>query len=419
MRISFLLHNAYALGGTIRTTFNLAAALAGQGHQVEIASVFRHLDTPELPLDPRISLQHLVDMRRKNPAYEGGHPLHAQPAVVFPAGESRYRQYSRLTDERIGRWLAGLDTDVVVGTRPGLNVHLARQAPRGLVRVAQEHLTLETHSVRLALTLRRLYPRLNAVTTTTEADAAAYRRRLRLTGVRVRAVPNSVPELAVTPSGLDAKFVVAAGRLVPVKRYGDLIRAFAKVVVERPDWGLRLYGAGVQRETLARQIGELGLGGHVRLMGQVIPIEPELAKGSVLAVSSAMESFGMTIVEGMRAGLPVVSTDCPLGPGEIITHGVDGLLVPPGDCDAMAAALLGLINDDDRRHAMGRAALHTAQQYDPDRIAGLCAALFEQLLAERRGLRRHVTGHAVGAAYAANDLAHAAVRRAKRALKAR
>jgi glycosyltransferase involved in cell wall biosynthesis len=135
-----------------------------------------------------------------------------------------------------------------------------------------------------------------------------------------------------------------------------------------------------------------------------------------------MESFGMTIVEGMRAGLPVVSTDCPLGPGEIITHGVDGLLVPPGDSDAMAAALLGLINDDDRRHAMGSAALHTARHYDPDRIARLCAALFEQLLAERerrgRGLGRHVTGHVVGAAYAANDLANAALRRAKRALKA-
>lgn len=426
MRITFLLHNAYGLGGTIRTTFNLAGALAVQGHEVEIASVFRHRDKPVLALDPRVPLWHLVDLRKKSPTYDGDHPLHQRPAVVFPASESRFKQYSRLTDERIGHCLAELDGDVVIGTRPGLNVHLARQAPRRLIRIAQEHLTLETHPARLTLTLRRLYPRLDAVTTTTEADAAEYRRRFRLPGVRVLSVPNSVPDTGVAPSDLTGRSVVAAGRLAPVKRYGDLIRAFGKVVAERPDWSLRLYGAGVQRDTLAKLIDELHLGDSVRLMGQVAPLEPELAKGSILAVSSAMESFGMTIVEGMRVGLPVVSTDCPLGPGEIITHGSDGLLVPPRDPDAMAVALLSLINDDDRRRAMGRAAIQKAHHYDPDRIARLCVGLFEDLLAERRGpagqvrgLGHHAGGYVLGSAYAAKDLTKVVVRRAKRALRAR
>jgi glycosyltransferase involved in cell wall biosynthesis len=424
MRITFLLHNAYAVGGTIRTTFNLAGALAGQGHEVEIASVFRHREKPVLALAPEVPLRHLVDLWKKSPAYEGEHPLHQQPAKVFPAAENRYRQYSRLTDERIGRWLAELDADVVVGTRPGLNVHIARQAPRGLVRVAQEHLTLDTHPARLILTLRRLYPRLDAVTTTTDADAAAYRRRL--PGVRVQAVPNSVPDTGAAPSDLTAKYVVAAGRLVPVKRYGDLIRAFGKVVTERPDWGLRIYGGGIQRDELAELIEELQLGEYVRLMGQVVPIEPEMAKGSILAVSSAMESFGMTIVEGMTVGLPVVSTDCPLGPGEIIDHGRDGLLVPPCDLDAMAAALLDLIGDDDRRRGMGRAALEKARHYDPDRIARVCADLFEQLLAERGGMAgrarrlwRHTGGLALGTAYLCKDVTRAVARRAKRAVRAR
>ncbi|MFE2429997.1 glycosyltransferase [Streptomyces sp. NPDC059373] len=426
MRITFLLHNAYGLGGTIRTTFNLAGALAGQGHEVEIASVFRHREKPVLALAPEVPLRHLVDLRKKSPTYEGEHPLHQQPAKVFPVAESRYRQYSRLTDQRIGHWLAELDTDVVIGTRPGLNVHIARQAPRGLVRVAQEHLTLDTHPARLTLTLRRMYPRLDAVTTTTEADAAAYRRRLRLPGVRVRAVPNSVPDTGAAPSDLTAKYVVAAGRLVPVKRYGDLIRAFGKVVTERPDWGLRIYGGGVQRDELAELIEELQLGEYVRLMGQVAPVEPEMAKGSILAVSSAMESFGMTIVEGMTVGLPVVSTDCPLGPGEIIDHGKDGLLVPPRDLDAMAAALLDLIGDEDRRRAMGRAAREKARHYDPDRIARVCADLFEQLLRERRGmaglarrLGRRTGGPALGAAYLCKDVARAVARRARRAVRAR
>jgi hypothetical protein len=114
----------------------------------------------------------------------------------------------------------------------------------------------------------------------------------------------------------------------------------------------------------------------------------------------------------------VVSTDCPLGPGEIIDHGEDGLLVPPGEIDAMAAALLELINDDERRKRMGRAALDKAGRYDPDRIAGIHAALFQELLDARRTsgtarrLLRRGGGLVLGAVYGANDAAGAGARRA-------
>ncbi|MFF3564132.1 glycosyltransferase [Streptomyces sp. NPDC002574] len=423
MRISFLIHNAYGIGGTIRATFNLAAALAEQ-HEVEIVSVFRHRARPALEPVPPVPLSHLVDLRRKSGTYDGEHPLAQRPAVVFPPAESRHGQYSALTDERIAAHLAGLQADVVIGTRPGLNAHIARQAPRRMVRVAQEHLTLDTHSVRLRLALRRLYPRLDAVITTTDADADAYRRRLRLPGVVVRGIPNSVPDPGVAPGALDAKFVVAAGRLAPVKRYQDLIRAFDKVRAERPDWGLRLYGVGDRRDSLTRLVEELELGDHVTMMGAVSPIEPEMAKGSILAVSSVLESFGMTIVEAMRVGVPVVSTDCPLGPGEIIEHGMDGLLVPPRDTDAMAAALLRLINDDETRKRMGRAALLKGAHYDPHRIADVYSGLFQELLDRRsgaagrvRGVGRHAGGLALATAYAGKDLAKGAVRRGRSLVK--
>jgi glycosyltransferase involved in cell wall biosynthesis len=82
-----------------------------------------------------------------------------------------------------------------------------------------------------------------------------------------------------------------------------------RIVAERPDWDLRLYGGGEQRAGLAALVDKLGLGDHVGLMGGVAPIEPEMAKGSLLAVSSSIESFGVTIVEAMRAGLPVPPRD--------------------------------------------------------------------------------------------------------------
>ncbi|WP_044367027.1 glycosyltransferase family 4 protein [Streptomyces natalensis] len=418
MRISFLIHHAYGIGGTIRTTFNLANGLV-ERHKVEIVSVFRYRTEHQLFLDPRVRLRFLVDLRKKSASYEGNHPLTKRPSKVFPREDGRYPQYSELTDERLGADLRALDADIVIGTRPGLNVHIARQAPRRLVRIGQEHLTLNTHPTRLVLRVRRVYPRLDAITTTTEADAASYRRRLWLPGVRIQAMPNSVPPPGIAPSTLDAKHVVAVGRLAPVKRYGDLILAFAKVRAERPDWGLRLYGGGPEKEKLLRLVSQLDLDDAMTLMGSVTPVEPEMAKGSMLVVSSSMESFGMTIVEAMRVGLPVVSTDCPLGPGEIIEHGVDGLLVAPRDPHALAGAMLELINDDERRKRMGRAALKKGSRYDTARIVAMYEAVFQELLDRRAGTRGRLRGlghrtaaYGVGTWYRSKDLAKGVVRRA-------
>ncbi|MFJ3671062.1 glycosyltransferase family 4 protein [Streptomyces sp. NPDC090106] len=382
MKISFLIHNAYGIGGTITTTFNLARALADH-HDVEIISALRHRERPNLTLDPRVTLRPLVDLR-----HEKDDPRHLTPATVFPSSEYRYQQYSALTDARIGEALASLDADVVVGTRPGLNVHLALQAPARTVRVGQEHLTLGNHPPRLRSTLRRVYPRLDAVTTVTEADASAYRRRMRLPGVRVEALPNSVPDPVLPPSDGRERLVVAAGRLVPVKRFDLLIEAFAAVAAEHPDWTLRIYGKGEEHQRLRALVDRLGLYNNVFLMGAVTPMEAEWVKGSIAVATSNFEPFGMTIVEAMRCGLPVVSTDCAYGPGEIITPGQDGRLVPVGDRAALSAALLDLVRDDGLRRRMGVAARQNARRYAPAPVVAQAERLFEDLLEARADDRR-------------------------------
>ncbi|MFE3328385.1 glycosyltransferase family 4 protein [Streptomyces sp. NPDC059176] len=383
MHISFLLHNAYGIGGTIRSTFNLAEVLA-ERHDVEIVSVFRHREEPTLDAPAGVRMRHLLDLRRGSPTYDGTHPDYTRPARVFPRGDGRWKQYSRLTDARIAAHLKTLDADVVVGTRPGLNVHIARQARRGPVRVGQEHLTLDSHGYRLRREIGHRYAILDAITTVTRADAQSYRTRLRLPGVRIESVPNSVPAPTVAPCDATSKWVIAAGRLTRVKRYDLLVKAFSKVVAERPDWRLRIYGSGDatgnEKNSLLTLVEQRGLHNHVFLMGPANPLEPEWVKGSLAAVTSSMESFGMTIVEAMRCGLPVVSTDCPHGPGEIIEDGVDGRLVPVGDEDAVADALLGLINDDELRRRTGEAALAASARFDPQRIAERHEALFTELL---------------------------------------
>ncbi|MCX4775953.1 glycosyltransferase family 4 protein [Streptomyces sp. NBC_01264] len=411
MRISFLLHNAYGIGGTIRSTFNLAATLA-EHHDVEIVSVLRHRDVPTMGAPPGVVLTPLVDLRPGSPHHDGEDPRHARPARVFPRADGRHRQYSRLTDERVGRYLSALDAEVVVGTRPGLNVHIARQAGRAAVRVGQEHLTLSHHGFRVRHEIRHRYPLLDALTTVTEADARAHR-RFGPSSMRVEAIPNGVPAASVAPADGTGKVIVAAGRLTPAKRYDLLVRAFARVAADHPDWKLRIFGSGDatgnEKAGLSALIEELGLSGSAHLMGNADPLEPEWAKASIAASTSDRESFGMTIVEAMRCGLPVVSTDCPVGPREIIEDEVDGRLVRPGDTEAVAAALLELVADEELRRRMGGAALRNSARFDPAYVAQRHLDLYGELL--RRGPGRRSLGPVREAAHrarvAAIDTAHA------------
>jgi len=113
-------------------------------------------------------------------------------------------------------------------------------------------------------------------------------------------------------------------------------------------------------------------------MGRTPDLGAALAQASVFALSSRFEGFGMVLVEAMSKGLAVVSFDCPRGPGEIVQHGHDGLLVPAGAVDGLGAGLLELIGDAALRRRLGAAAAESARAYAGDRIA----TRWEELLAE-------------------------------------
>jgi glycosyltransferase involved in cell wall biosynthesis len=270
VKITFLIHDIYGIGGTNRTTLNLASASADRRHEVMIVSLRRHRTRPRFPVDPRVTLVPLVDVRKDSA--DLADPLLYEPARAFPTAEKRHHQYSRLTDQRAEEYLRDCDTDVVVGTRPGLNVYVARFASTRAVRIAQEHLTHDTHSPKLRAQFARHYRRLDALVTTAEADAAVYRARTRLLGVRVLAIPDGVPKPVLPPADGTSKVIAAAGRLARAKQFDLLIEAFTDVAAKHAGWTLRIYGSGTEQERLQQPIDERGLAGRAVLMGVVSPI---------------------------------------------------------------------------------------------------------------------------------------------------
>ncbi|MFD5796831.1 glycosyltransferase family 4 protein [Streptomyces diastatochromogenes] len=385
MKISFLINNIYGIGGTNRTVINLAEALAVR-HEVEIVSVFRRATATKFEISPRVTVRALVDLRPGSA--DRGAAGSAEPSEVVPRQEEFYAQYSKFTDGRIIRELQKTSADVVIGTRPSLNLFVAAHTRDGALRVAQEHMTHLAIPPAVRAEMARVYPRLDGITTVTDADAHSFMENTPIPGIPVVGIPNSVPEPSVEPSDCSRKVVVSAGRMHPIKRYDLLIRAFAELAEEFPDWQLRIYGDGGEAGRLRGLVTELGLTGRVLFMGGFSPIESEWAKGSIAAVTSSAESFGMTLVEAMRCGLPVVSTDCPVGPREILADGEDGFLVPNGEVEGIAWGLRRLMADEPLRRTMGAAALRNAARFDPSAVADRYLELFEDAARRRAATER-------------------------------
>ncbi len=391
MRIRYLLLNAYALGGTTRTVINQANALCAD-HDVEIASVFRHCETPGFRIDPRVRLVPLTDLRpdgRRRSDEAGGRTRLMIKTRRFRSWlphrhDRRFRRWDPVVDVRLLRYLWAADDGILVTTRPGLNLLSAWAAPRRLIRVAQDHMNLQRYKPALRTAMLRAYPRMDAVTVLTDRDERDYRQALGDAGVRLERIPNGVPQPTLPPSPLTAKVLVAAGRLLPGKGFDLLLDAFALVSKEHPDWQLRIFGSGPKRADLAARIERFGLTGRARLKGPTETLDAEFAAASIFVLSSRYEGLPMVLIEAMTAGLAVVAFDCPTGPAEVIEDGVSGILAPPQDVTALAAGIRALIEDPARRQAMGAAARQRSRDYSIDAIRGRWEDLFRELTADRR-----------------------------------
>lgn len=174
-----------------------------------------------------------------------------------------------------------------------------------------------------------------------------------------------------------APVILSVGRLSEEKNFAGLIRAFARL---RTPMRLRLaiVGEGPQRAALQALIDELGLGRVVRLLGQRDNPYAYMRRARVFALASQFEGFGNVLVEAMACGAPVVSTDCPVGPREVLAGGRYGLLVPPDDPGALAEAIERQVRHADPQ--VLAAAREHALQFTVERSAERYLQLFERLL---------------------------------------
>ena len=217
--------------------------------------------------------------------------------------------------------------------------------------------------------LRRLtYPFADALIVQT-VKLLPWAKRVMLRGRRAHAIPNPLrlqhwAEDARLPGLPPRPTIVAVGRLGVEKGYDVLLRAFARIAPEFADWTLKIVGEGPERESLSALAAELALQHRLTLPGWTAEPDLVLAEAALFVSSSRYEGFPNALLEAMGASLPIVSTAC-TGSAEIVTDGINGVLVPVGDVQALADGMRRVMRDAALRRKLGENALATARRYHP------------------------------------------------------
>ena len=157
-----------------------------------------------------------------------------------------------------------------------------------------------------------------------------------------------------------------------------MLGIWSQVNEKHPDWQLRIYGDGELKDYYMPIIQ--GMDANIHVFPPTPAIVEKYFESSILILTSLFEPFGLVLPEAMSCGLPVVAFDCPYGPAEIITDGVDGFLIQNRNVEAFADKVCQLIEDEALRKKMGEAGALSSMRYSPDRIMPQWKTLLENLV---------------------------------------
>lgn len=199
-------------------------------------------------------------------------------------------------------------------------------------------------------------------------DARAYYRMGVEQKSRVIVNPLILPE-DICWQGQESKRILSVGRLEPQKNQKILIDAFARLHREFPDYTLEIYGEGALRQQLQTQINELGLEQAVFLRGYASDIHEKLTQAALFVLSSDYEGMSNALIEALAIGVPVVTTDHPIGGARMLVEdGVSGLMTPVGDTDALYQAMKRLLWDPELAAALSRSGVRVRERLAVDAV---------------------------------------------------
>ena len=375
MKLVYLIHSTYNPGGMERVLLNKVTWLVGKmGWDVTVVTTDQHGRLPFYPFPEGVKM---IDLG-VNYSDDNGKPF-----LKKLCGFVRRR---RIHERKLKALLEQIRPDVVDCFYPG-ECSFVPGLKDGSKKVMELHQSKLFHHqynrtglMGLADKVRarmdeRLVRKFDIFVVLTEEDSKMWGEM-----PNIRVIPNAANFIAQKYSGCSEKRVIAVGRLDYQKSFDRLILVWEKVHEKMPDWRLDMFGQGEWKAMLQGMIDERGLQDCVRLNGPTKDIGKEYAESSMLVMSSHYEGFPMVMIEAMACGLPAVCFDFKCGPRDIIVEGENGLIVPDGDIEGLAEAMMTLMEDEELRKRMGKNAKRVVETYSEERVMRLWVSLYEEIL---------------------------------------
>lgn len=376
MKILYTIAGFYRAAGMERILADKANYLAAKGYTIVIVTSDQKGREAVFPLNPAIRC---VDLRINYEDHNGGAIF--LKLLAYPMKKTRHRRRLRklLKDERPDITVSmfcgdeGFLPGIEDGGKKVLEVHFSRFKRLQYGRKGLWALADRFRSWQDGRTVRR-FDRFVALT---QEDLSYWG-----SPENGCVIPNFIDSFPAKPSSLESRTVLAVGRFCYQKGFDRLLEAWARVIYLLPfrhGWKLRLVGDGEERRTLQRLADEKGISPYVNIDWPTDDMASVYINASVLVMSSRYEGFGLVLAEAQSYGIPAVSFDCKCGPRDVISDGEDGLLVPEGDVQALADALMILIEDSSLRSRMGQKAREHASRWDKEIIMQQWIKLFQEI----------------------------------------
>ncbi len=306
-----------------------------------------------------------------------------------------WRNYDNQLKRRFEQIASSFRPDIVIATTYYANIISAIAVARlPFVRILESHIdrryiyenAIENRDTYLhwfrcwteKMSVTNKIGKFDVLVTLNDADAADWSKYLKT--VIIENIVHLNPTNSF--SHQDTKKVIFAGRYTRQKGIDDLLRIWTIVNRKHPDWHLNMYGNGDLSDGLSERASQLQANIHVN--AQVLNIFEKYRENTMLLMTSLYEPFGLVIPEAMSCGLPVVAFDCPSGPANILTEGVDGYLIKDRDVNAFAEKVCYLIEHPDVRIEMGKNAIKHSVRYAPERIMPKWISLFKELVGQNK-----------------------------------
>lgn len=377
---TFLMHNIYALGGTVKAMTELANTLADKGHNVEIISIFRAKDMPYFKLNSSIKIKHLVDYRLKpqNVISIFMNRLNKYTPLLKPIYLSKHEpglnQFSKYIEHKLIRAINDIDTDVLIGTRASFNIFISKYYHGHAMTIGMEHMNLNAYPKAYRQEILDAYQHLDALTTLTLTDKNHYESFIE---TPVYVVPNIIRTKKLN---LPKKnIILSAGRLEYEKGYDILIESvqLIKDTLRQKKYKIEIYGEGQEHQNLQETINHYQLNDLITIHPATQHLNEKLAQSRMTVVPSRNEGFGMVILEAMAQDNIVISFKDTLGPSQLIQHNKNGYLADYANAQSLAKYIDLAIQKKEHSENMIKSSHRTLEHYSPDKIYDYFYSIFK------------------------------------------